>query len=292
MAVQQIGPLFYINGPLPRRPKYGLVVNADVIDEGDEHWANGIQVHGYIPDCARGWSVCGQIASPPDQKASQETANPLPEFGPLTAYLTETCSTRTMEPTQEAFKARASTTFSAVEGAVVEDQFWSGTWLPDNPHLADANADVLNNDTATSITNGLALLENAIAATCRGGVIHMTPGLAIAISTLGGGGVLQAIGGALYTVNGTLVIPGYGYDGSAPEGSTDVSGTEEFAYATGPVEVLRSDAFVMPPEVAQAVDRAQNTIEYRAERYYIPFWDTQLQAGVRIDRCFLSCDGS
>lgn len=290
MAVQQIGPLFYINGPLPRAPRYGLVQNADLIDVGDEHWANGIQVHGYIPDNAAGWSVCAaEAASPPDSKASQELANPLPEFGPLTAYLTETCSTRTMERTQEAFTARAKTTFAAVEGAVVEDQFWNGTWLPDNPHLTDSNVDVLNSGGATSALNGLAMLEDAIADTHRAGVIHMSAGLAVYLSGFGVG-VLIPERGALYTITGTLVIPGYGYDGSGPEGEQPVTGTEEYAYATGPVEVLRSEAFLMPPDVAQAVDRTTNTIEYRAERYYIPFWDTALQAGVKIDRCFTTCD--
>lgn len=286
MAPQGIGPEFYINGPLPRRPRYGLIQNGEIVAEQDQHWANGIQVHGYIPDGGYIAGVCDPDG--PVEKLTQQEANPLPIYAPLTAYLAETCSTRTMEPTNAAFVARATTVFDAVEGGAVEHEFWTGDAIPDNPHLADAFADVLNGGAATSLKNGLALLEAAIASTRRAGVIHMSAALAAAYSF--GGNVLHDERGALYTLLGTLVIPGVGYDGSAPEGHTGNTGTEEFAYATGPVEILRSEAFVMPPEIAQAIDRSQNVITYRAERYYIPFWDTALQAGVRIDRCLETCE--
>lgn len=284
--LQSIGALFYVNGPLPRRPRYGLVQSAEINPESDEHWGNGIQVHGYIPDVASNFGVCGDE---PDEKLDQQRANPLPEYGPLTVYVAETCSTRTMEPTQAAFKARVEAVFAAVESGAVEHEFWTGSALPDNPHLTDANADVLNGGVATSIVNGLALLEQAIADTNRAGVIHITAGLALAITALGGGGILIPQGGKLYTINGTLVIPGYGYDGSAPDGEGDPTGTEQWAFATGPVEILRSEPFVMPPDVSQAVDRSQNSITYRAERYYLPYWDTALQAAVLIDRCLATC---
>jgi hypothetical protein len=286
MAPQGIGPEFYINGPLPRRPRYGLIQNGEIVAEQDQHWANGIQVHGYIPDGGYIAGVCDPDG--PVEKLTQQEANPLPIYAPLTAYLAETCSTRTMEPTNAAFVARATAVFDAVEGGAVEHEFWTGDAIPDNPHLADAFADVLNGGTATSLKNGLALLEAAIAETRRAGVIHMSAALAAAYSF--GGNVLHDERGALYTLLGTLVIPGVGYDGSAPEGAAANTGTEEFAYATGPVEILRSEAFVMPPEIAQAIDRSQNVITYRAERYYIPFWDTALQAGVRIDRCLETCE--
>jgi hypothetical protein len=285
MALQSIGPLFYVNGPLPQRPRYGLVQSAEIADESDEHWGNGIQVHGYIPDVASNFGVCGDE---PDTKGEQQNPNPLPEFGPLTVYVAETCSTRTMGTNQE-FKDRVSAVFDAVEGGAVEHEFWTGSALPDNPHLTDANADVLNSGSATSVANGLALLEQAIADTNRAGVIHMTAALALAVSTIGGGGVLNAELGKLYTINGTLVIPGVGYDGSAPEGAADPTGAEQWAFATGPVEILRSEPFVMPPEISQAIDREQNVITYRAERYYLPYWDTALQAAVLIDRCLDTC---
>jgi hypothetical protein len=295
MTANQIGPLFVVNGPLPRQPRYTLVGSADIDPTTDEHWANGIQVYGYIPDVACRFVVCGE--GDEQVKNDQENPNPLPTFAPLTVYLTETCPARSIwsgslsqDGANAAFQQRARDVFAAVESGAVEREFWGGDFLPDNPHLASADCDVLNSGSATSIVNGLALLEEAIAQTNRAGVIHMTAALALAITSLGGGGILQPQGGKLYTVNGTLVIPAYGYPGSAPSGQADNTGTEEFAYATGPVELLRSEAFIMPDQLWEALDRSTNEITYRAERYYIPYWDTALQAGVRIDRCFTTCD--
>lgn len=280
MAIQSYGPLFYVNGPLPRPPRYTLVGAAEVNPDTDEHWANGIQVHGYIPDVGSIFGVCDPEGV--DPKLSQVAPNDLPQYGPLTVYVAEQCSTRSMGTDAE-FKARVATVFAAIESGAVEHEFWTGEFLPDNPHLSDGNATILNGGLATSPQNGLALLEAAIAATRRAGMIHVSPDLASALSW--GGDVLHDERGKLYTRLGTPVIPGSGYDGSGP---TELGATETYAYATGPVGLLRSEAFVMPPEIGQAIDRAQNTIVYRAERYYIPFWDTSLQAGVLIDRC-LSC---
>lgn len=295
MAVQQIGSLFVVNGPLPRPPRYTLVGAADINPTTDEHWANGIQVYGYLPDVACRFSI---VCEDDEQvKNDQENPNPLPSYGPLTVYLTETCPARTIwagsltqDGANAAFQQRARDVFAAVESGAVEREFWGGEFLPDNPHLASDAADVLNGGSATSIVNGLALLEEAIADTNRAGVIHMTAALALAITSLGGGGILQPERGNLYTVNGTLVIPAYGYPGTAPPGQADNTGTEEFAYATGPVEILRSEAFIMPDQLWEALDRTTNEITYRAERYYIPYWDTAFLAGVRIDRCFTTCD--
>jgi hypothetical protein len=290
--VQSIGPLFYVDGPLPRPPGRSFTSSARIRELGDEHWMNGIQVHGYIPDQGTVWGSCPP--GEPVAKLDQQFDNPLPEFGPMTAYLAETCSTRSImvgsqAETEKAFKDRAAVTFAAVESAAVAHEFWTGDELDGNPHLADANADILNAGAATSITNGLALLEEAIADTARAGVIHLSVGTALAASTLGNGVLIPDRSGNLFTINGTQVIVDAGYDGSGPPGHA-ATGTQRWAYATGPVELLRSEPFLVPGSLREAIDREQNVVTYRAERYYIPFWDTALQAAVKIDRCFTSCD--
>lgn len=289
MAIIAVGPEFAIDGPLPVAPKYTLVGATLVADEGgDERWANGILVHGYPQEVGTSWGVCSASGGNP-LKDSQEFPIPLPAFGPITVYLTETCSTPYIK-TPEDFRARALAVFAAVESGAIEREFWTGAEVPGNPHLADADADVLLGGAATTIVDGLARLEDEIAATHRRGVIHMTAGLAVAITALGGGGILQDVGGKLYTINGTLVIPGAGYTGDAPAGAAANTGSEEFAFATGPVETLRtSQPVIIPETIQEAVNRLTNTVEYRAERYYIPFWDTALQVGIRIDRCLAEC---
>jgi hypothetical protein len=55
--------------------------------------------------------------------------------------------------------------------------------------------------------------------------------------------------------------------------------------------------FVTPERVDQALERGTggastgrpNTIVYRAERYYLVDWDTQVQAAVLVDLCSTEC---
>jgi hypothetical protein len=295
VAIIAVGPEFAIDGPLPVKPRYTLVDATLITDPSpavaedvrSERWANGIAVHGYPQERGTGWGVCSDAS--PNEKDTQEFPIPLPEFGPLTVYLTETCSSPYIR-TPEDFKARALAAFAAVESGAVAREFELGEFVPGNPHLGDANLDVLNGGAATSVADGIAYLESAIAETHRQGTIHMPSSVASALSSRDGGNALHAEGGKLYTINGTLVIPDFGYTGAAPEGQTAVSGSETWIYATGPVETLRTaQPIVIPEDISQALDRLNNTVEYRAERYYIPFWDTALQAGVLVDRCLDTC---
>jgi hypothetical protein len=293
--VAQIGPLFYINGPLPRPPRRSFVQAVNEPDVEDAHAFNGVEVHGYIPDTGSVWGTCGAAPSPA-VKLEQGEPNPLPQFGPLTLYLAETCQMRSIMlaagegPANDAFKARASVTFAAIESAALAHEFWTGEAI-DNPHLADANADVLTSG-ATSPAYALALLEAAIAGTGRWGMIHMSVRLATILSTLGNGVLLPDRDGKLYTINGTQIVVDAGYDGSAPEGQTPSAGSTEWAYATGPVELIRDAPIIVPGEIREALDRDSNSITYRAERYAIPYWDTALQAAVEIDLCLQSCSES
>jgi hypothetical protein len=296
VAIISVGPEFAIDGPLPVKPKFTLV-DATLVDDavpsssedaGSERWANGITVHGYPQEPGTAWGVCSDNS--PEEKGAQEFPIPLPSFGPLTVYLTETCSSPYIRSPED-FRARALTAFAAVESAAVAREFELGEFIPDNPHLGDANLVILNAATSTTIPDGISYLEQAIAATHRAGVIHMPSWVAFWLSTVGGGGVLTQVGNKLYTVNGTLVIADFGYTGGAPDGQPDTFATEAWIYATGPVETLRTAPVIIPETIAEALDRLSNTVEYRAERYYIPFWDTALQVGVLVDRCVESCHG-
>lgn len=293
--VAQIGPLFYVNGPLPRPPRRTFVGAVNEPDLDDPHAFNGIQVHGYIPDTGSVWGTCGAAPSPA-VKGDQQTPNPLPEFGPVTLYLSETCSMKSVMlaagegPTNEAFKARAAVTFAAIESAALAHEFWTGQAI-DNPHLSDANADVVTSG-PTSPIYGLALLERAIANTGRWGMIHLTPELAVVLSGLGNGVIVPDRDGKLYTINGTQVVVDAGYTGEAPEGETPSGGSIEWAYATGPVELIRDAPIIVPGEIREALDRDQNEITYRAERYAIPYWDTALQAAAEIDLCQTTCEAA
>jgi hypothetical protein len=87
----------------------------------------------------------------------------------------------------------------------------------------------------------------------------------------------------LRTANGTLVISGGGYYNTDPSGKTGSDPTvgQEWAFATGPVEVYVLDGPDL--KVSEYVDRENNEIIYRAERSFVAVWDTSLQSGVLVD---------
>lgn len=300
----QVGcaPTWPIDGPPPSPPWFTLLDAARVLEDVDaaqiERWQNGVKVYPFPPGPAAAWDA-NAVGSQMVAKG-EGTPVELPDFSPLTVYLAESCSTGGIwggglspEQAQDRFVSRATKALDAVESAALEAEFMGGDALGNNPHLGDGNGDFLNGSAVTSLVNAIALLENAIAATGKAGFIHLSPAAAL---TASGKHVLwrddRGPGGApvLRTVNGTVVIPGYGYVGqSKPDGKNAPTGTQEWIYATGPVEIRRSAPFVLPGTVGEALNRSINKIVYRVERYYVVDWDVQLQAAVLADRCMETC---
>lgn len=294
MTVQVgFGPLWRIDGPAPQPPVYTLInasrVSDDVDSEEIERWINGVVVYPYPPDQAYSWDTCAPGSTATNKAVGG--AIPLPEFGAMTVYLAETCSSfgiygadLSNDEAQARFVARASASFAAVEAAAVEAEFMAGAVLGNNPHLADGNGSFPAGNTAQKVLIGFSYLENEIAGTGKQGVIHCSPAAATIAQTnrlLG-----EDRNGILRTrANGTTVVPGYGYAqvNSTPAGRAAAGAHQEWIYATGPVEVRRSNSFQMPGELAQALDRANNSITYRVERYVVVDWDTTLQSAVLVD---------
>lgn len=286
------GPPWRIDGPLPQAPPHTLLQVARIVDDLDSggipRWINGVQVYPYPSDLPGAWDACNHGT----QTKSDGTPVGLPEFGAFTVYLGETCSSYGIwgaglsdTEAQTRFNARVKAAFSATEAFAVEKEFMAGALMGLNPYLADGNGVI--NTTAVSVLQAFVTLENLIAATGKRGVIHCSPGAAVIardhhlIPTPDVGNMNDT----LYTINGNAVVPGFGYVGvSRPAGSTAPNANQEYIYATGPIEVRRSETYIMPGTVKEALDRAANTITYRAEREYVVDWDTTLQAAVRADR--------
>lgn len=320
MSQVGFGPLWRIDGPPPLAPKYGLLQAAEVpaagvqlvtdLDPtltpeeaaargllgdqsaGQERWINGVEVYPYPPDMGDVFDPCSGSGSASHVKGFGSDVKH-PRFGAMTVWLAETCTSYKVW-NQQAFIARAVAALSAVEGPTVGKEFMGGLRLPDNPFLADGSGDFPTGDTVTSVVNGLSILENYIAQSGRQGLIHCTPGAATAMRDRF---TIDDKTGVLRTINGIVVIPDFGYVGApSPPGHTDASGTEEWMYATGPIEIRRSPMFTLPETVAEALDRGlgatngkANSITYRAERYYLVDWDTEVQGAVLVDRCQTTC---
>lgn len=315
------GPLLPIDGPPPIAPLYGLLQAAAapaggvrfVVDTesgptdeetaralgliegmraGGERWLNGVEVYPYPPDLADVHDPCaaGSIQQPKGHGSDLKH----PQFGAMTIWIAETCTAYNV-PSQEEYKARAVAALEAVQSAGVAHELLTGARMPLNPHLSDGNGTFPNGDAATGVGYGLALLEAEIAKSGRQGLIHCSPQVAtIARERF----ALDNKSGVIRTINGIVVIPDFGYvNGASPHGHPAATGTKEWMYATGPIDVRRSETFVLPGDVAEAMDRGTggassgrpNSITYLAERYYLADWDTEVQAAVLVDRCQTTC---
>lgn len=298
MSIIGYGPLEAIDGPLPIQPPYGLLQAAAApasgvrivtdVDGGQiERWLNGVEVHPYPTDHGDTHSTC----APGSEQQAKRTGTPytLPQFGPITIYLPETCTAVNVGMDQAAFRARAVLALGAIESAIVANEFMTGDREKLNPALMDGNGTFPNGNNSTSVMNGLALLEAEIAASGKLGLIHLSPRLLVAAAERC---IVDNKTGVIRTMNGNVVIPDAGYSAAtlrAPFGEAAPTGTQEWAYATGPIDVRRSEVFTTPDTLAEALDRRANSITYRAERYYLVDWDTSVQAAVLIDRCKTTC---
>lgn len=263
---------------------------------GRERWLSGVAVWPYPPDVPQVWNACGGTGA-----GTKSFGTPLapPEFAAITLSLPITCTSQQV-PDQALFRGRAVQVMTATESYAVAREFMSGATTlaqTSSPYLADTNCTILNGGLATRPNHGLQVLEQAIAATGRLGIIHCSPMLATAL--LGTGFVIRDNTGVIRTINGIPVIPDFGYVGvSKPVMGSAPGATQEWAYVTGPVDLRRSEIFTTPDNLSEALDRGvngaatngrPNTITYRAERFYAVDWDTALHAACLIDRCGVNC---
>lgn len=259
---------------------------------GRERWLNSVEVYPYPIDVPEGWDAC----NPQSTQGQKSFGTPItpPDFRAVTLSLPITCTAQQV-PDQDAFKARAVAAMAAKESYGVEATLMAGFAVNGGRFLADTGCDFPNGTVATRPNHALQILEEQIALTGELGLIHCSPMLATAL--LGQGFVISDKTGVIRTINGIVVIPGFGYVGnSTPEGAPAPNATEEWAYASGPVDVRRSEIFTTPDTLTQALDRSlgatnnrPNTFTYRAERYSVSVWDTNLQAAVLVDRCGTDC---
>jgi len=203
----------------------------------------------------------------------------------FTVYLCVSCTTvSAKDPT---FRQRLQAAFRALEGTAVERMLADAEGSFIEPYLTDS--DMQNFGAAVSPTEGIAKLENAIAQVGNG-MIHVTPGTATALA--GATLIKQRSPGIMETMLGTIVVVGAGYIGAYPQGGSAPGTDQEWAFASGFVEVHRDEDVILGPTVGQSMDRSTNDVSLIAERNYLLAWvgrqsnsdPNHVQAGVLIDR--------
>jgi hypothetical protein len=268
-----------IDGPPPSPPALTLVGAARVVSDAGDRWINGAGIWPYPRDLPDRFDPCQPAGSAGHAKDAGTPA--VPEvFGSFTVVEGITCTTRSVRDPAE-WQARAQKALEAYEHWTIENEFWTGALKPDNTHLAESPAAVMVQAATTNPRHGLALLEQAIADKGGSGVIHLRP----AVFSLLDHTDLSVNAGVAKTQLGTKVVPGVGYPGTSPAQAA-LATTVEWAYATGSVELRRSEVFIVPGSIVEATDRAQNVTTFRAERHVLIVWDTRIHAAVKIDRAF------
>ncbi len=281
MSTIALAPKFVEDGPLPIPPKYRLLDVATQVQETDPHWQAGVSVWPYPTEAPSLWSTCDHGSE--SKNEGEDVPNPL--FDAFTVYMPITCSTRTLGGDTEELAMRAVAALDASVSWGVEREFSQGIVNPLSPYLSDAGVTVLGAGAEYTPVEGLAALEDAIAQTGRQGVIHATPAVATRFADHH---LIEDRAGILKTYLGSPVAVGGGYDGADPSGgahppSPDSPGIgSQYAFATGPVRYIQSEAIVIAGTVRESMTQLENIVTFYAERHFVVYWDTAIQAAALI----------
>lgn len=281
------GPTIGLSGPAPTPPRYSLLSVATIVPPGvtglpgnqepDIHYLAGAEVWPY-PDAGSG-NIFNPCATGTTREKTGVQDLPLPEFASFVVYETIECTSRSIGEDYDLWAGRARLALEATESFQVEREFSKGVQLPTNPHLTDAGVNVVD---GSGLAPALALQELVQSASQKGTefTVHVDPATAVAFSA---DLLIEKEGGGLRVVGtGSPVVVGTGYVGATPTGG--LSDGTSWIFATGPIEVRRSEIEIVPGSVKEAMDRQQNDITVRAERYYLVDWDTVLQDAVLVNR--------
>jgi hypothetical protein len=272
VSIQGIaGPRLDLDGPRPVAPRHSLLNTPGVVVEEDVgRWLNGVNLIGYPPSTPEVWNACA-----PGTFGTKAEGDPgdQAQFDPFVCYLPVTCSALSYPFIREWSETVLEATYSfAVEQALVGIQ---QAGLGPNPALGDGNVQILAGGSAKSPIVALSYIENAIGATGRRGMIHATPAT---IAQLNTDTFLDP--DQLLTTNGNQVVSGGGYEGATANGLSVVAG-QDWMFGTGPVEVRYSPMTIT--DLKESLDRSDNTLTFRAERWVLAVWDTSLQVAVKVD---------
>lgn len=285
-VVRQTG-LANLQAPLPIPRQFGLFAAARLLEPDDTRWARGVWSGGDVPGPAFTFDPC---SSGTDRFKAQAGVIPSQMNGSFVVYIPGMCTAQGIGPDATFFTDRLRLVFEAYEEAAVERVLVGADGLGAvGPYLGDTNMEVLGSGSEKAL-RALQLLEAEIARVGGGGIIHASPQTALAWDSKG---VTENVRNIKRTTLGTPVAVGTGYLNAHPDGQSAAGADEEWAFASGPLEVLRSQGppTMVPTSYAQALDRAMNDVLFLAERPYVINWigrqnsndDENVQAGILVD---------
>jgi hypothetical protein len=239
---------------------------------------NGANVWGYPEGCSELWEPC---ADGTFRTKAEDSTMSTPRFDSYAVYKPVTCSSIGFSNSEVGvFNDRVSAVLDATLSAGVEKALAAGVDGSNNPFVGDSNVTDLTPTpgTAVSVGVGLSILENAIGATCRAGMIGATPATIAALQAFPIGATEDR---RLVTANGTPIYSGDGLIGLETADLAAPAEGEDWMIAHGPVDVYMGPTVTF--DVRSSLDRSDNTLVFRAERYVLSVWDTALQVAVLVD---------
>lgn len=288
MSVNGFVPL---DAPLPtRRTDDLLAVSKPLVPADATRWLGGVWSGGYPPGPAFTHDPCShgtdRVKMDAGSIASQQS-------GRFTVYMPASCTTQSVASDVDGFIARLKAAFAIYESAAVERALASGDTHEDiGPYIGNQNMELLANGAVDAIA-ALRLLENTISRH-GSGIIHAAPSTVVVWDALN---LTMRRGPLTYTKRGTPIAVGAGYINITPDNQNAPGVSEQWVFATGPVEIYRSSEIVIPASaMAQILDRSQNDVFVIVERPYFFNWlgrqssddEDHVQAGVLVNESAIS----
>lgn len=274
-----------LQAPLPSPRQFDLLAAARINEGLNNRWLGGGWIGGDAPGPAYTHDPC---SSGTNRVKAGAGDIPTQMSGRFSVYLSGFCTAASIGPNPTYWTDRLKLVFQVYEGAAVERVLATGdghTTL--GAYLGDPNMEVLGGG-AVSALRALELLETEIARNGTG-MIHAAPATVTAWDSAN---VTENVRNIKRTKLGTPIAVGAGYIGVYPNGQAAPASDQEWAFASGPIEIVRDpDIEVVPDNYAEAIDRSMNDVLFIAERPYLINWiarqdaadDDHVQAGVLID---------
>lgn len=266
-----------VDAATPQAPAHNLLSVPGVLQTGGR-WDGGVNVWGYVDALPVTWDAC-TTGTFREKEDGSENERPTASFDSFAIYIAEQCTTMSVAGDLAGFRARTNAVLEASQSFALEQALVAGVDGTSNPYLGDANMVSLATNVSARI--GISWIENAIGATGRRGMIHITPAVAVAA-----GVALDSLDDSkpvLLTPSGNVIVIGAGYIGADPDNGASPSGGHDWIFGTGPVTAYLSELLTGPDELPGLIDHELNDVIYRAEKLANVSWDTSLQVGVLVD---------
>lgn len=267
-----------VRGPRPAAPlRYGLLDVVSPVTPTDVHWeVSGVEWEDFL--CTSLESFIDFCPPTTGHTKSEEEDMFFCHADPFTVKSSFACPPGgRVRRINDAFEIARQRLLNW-ESHEVENVFWTGLVENGtvNPSLQAGNTecDIVVQDLTpgggpTDPVGAIATLEQELTQFVpNGGVIHVPYGLAAYLANFH---LLdrQCDDGCdrYYTPAGNAYVLGSGYPGSGPANVPAAPGTT-WIFATGPVGVWRSNVYMVPDEISEAIDRELNDLAVFAERVY------------------------